>query len=66
MVSDGENNFMQNKYNKWMWYINILPGHKKYQFVIIYNSFSWCRHDRNCSLNINYRDVFLYHLKTHK
>ena len=37
-----------------MRYRNILPRHKKYQFGIIYNSFNWCRHDRNCKFNINY------------
>ena len=35
-----------------MRYKNILPSHKKYKFGIIYNSFSWCRHDRNCKLII--------------
>ena len=49
-----------------MRYINILPRHNKYQFGIIYNSFSWCRHDRNCKFHINYRNVFLYDMKTHK
>ena len=38
-----------------MRYRNILPSHKKYQFRIIYSSFSWCRHDRNCKFNINYQ-----------
>ena len=28
MISDGINNFMQNKCNKWMKYRNILPNHK--------------------------------------
>ena len=28
MVSDWKNNFMQDKCNKWMRYINILPSHK--------------------------------------
>ena len=27
---------------------------KKYQFGIIYTSFSWCRHDRDFKFNINY------------
>ena len=57
---------MYNKYKKWMRYGNILPIHKKYQFVTIYNSFSQCRHDRNYKLNINYRNVFLYDVNTHK
>ena len=39
---------------------NILPRHKIYKFGINCNSFSWCRHDKNCKLNINYRNVFLY------
>ena len=46
-----------------MRYRNILPSHKKYQFQIIYNSFSWCRRDRNCKFNINYKKVFLYFIK---
>ena len=49
-----------------MRYLNILPRHKKCQFMIIYNSFSWCRHDRNCRFHINYRNLFLYDIKTHK
>ena len=28
MISDGENNFMENKYNKWMKYRKVLPKHK--------------------------------------
>ena len=28
MVSDEQNNFMQNKCNKWMEYRNVLPNHK--------------------------------------
>ena len=28
MISDGENNFMQNKFNKYMKYRNVLPNHK--------------------------------------
>ena len=28
MISDEENNFMQNKCNKWIQYRNILPNHK--------------------------------------
>ena len=28
MISDGENNFMQNKFNKLMKYRNVLPNHK--------------------------------------
>ena len=28
IISDGENNFKQNKCNKWMKYRNILPNHK--------------------------------------
>ena len=28
LVSEWENNFMQNKYNKWMMYRNIIPRHK--------------------------------------
>ena len=48
-----------------MRYLNILPRHKKYQFGIIYNSLSWCRHDGNCGFNNIYRNVFLYDIKTH-
>ena len=29
MISNGDNNFMQNKCNKFMKYINVLPNHKK-------------------------------------
>ena len=39
---------------------------KKYPFGIIYNSFSWCTYDRNLKFKINYRNVFLYDIKTHK
>ena len=28
IISDGENNFMQNKCNKWMMNRNVLPNHK--------------------------------------
>ena len=28
LLSDGENNFTQNKGNKWMKYRNLLPNHK--------------------------------------
>ena len=28
IISDGENNFMQNKCNTWMKYRNVLPNHK--------------------------------------
>ena len=28
MISSGENNFMQNKFNKWMKNRNVLPNHK--------------------------------------
>ena len=49
-----------------MRYLNILPRYKKYKFLIIYNSFSWCRHDRNCRFNINYTNVFLDEIKMHK
>ena len=28
IISDGENNFMQNKCNQWMKYRNVLPNHK--------------------------------------
>ena len=28
MISDGENNFMQNKCNKWIKYRYLLPNHK--------------------------------------
>ena len=46
---------------------NIVPSDKKYQFGIIYNSFSWCTQDRNFKFNIKYyRNVFLYDTKTQK
>ena len=41
IIFDGDNNFMQNICNKWMRYRNVLPNHKKWQFLIIYNSSTW-------------------------
>ena len=38
---------------------------KKKQFGIINNSFNWCGHDRNWKFNINYRNIFIYDIKTH-
>ena len=52
IISDGENNFTQNKYNK----LEKISAKNKYFFAknkfesanigIIYSSITWCRHDR--------------------
>ena len=42
IISDGENNIMQNKCNKKMKYKNVIPNHKKCQYAINYSSFTWC------------------------
>ena len=62
MISDVENNFMQNNCNKCMKYRNILPNHKKCQYGIIYSSFTWCRPDRYKNSRLIIKNKFLYYI----
>ena len=46
MISDGENNFMQNKFYKWKEYRKVLPKHKNgITHGIIRNLYTFCRRD---------------------
>ena len=46
IISDGENNFTQNKYNK-LRKISYFFAENKCNNGIIYSSITWCRLDRN-------------------
>ena len=41
MISDGENNFMQNKCNKWIKYRNVLPNYKNANMGSSTVHFTW-------------------------
>ena len=45
----------------------MLPNvHEQCQFGVNYNSFPWCRHDRNFKFKINYENAFLNYIQTDK
>ena len=52
---------MQNKCNKWIKYINVLPNHKntKYANGIIYTSFTWSRLGRQGDTILIVKTYFL-------
>ena len=64
MISDRENNFMQNLCNKWMRYRTFYLITRNDKFGIINNLFTWCRHDQNRKFKFNYKNIFLNDKKT--
>ena len=65
IISDGETNFTQHKYNKLQ---KISAKNKscvqKCKYLIIYSSITWCRPDRYFKFKIDYKNIVLYYIKS--